>query len=286
DATIENNEITEADDDGGIVFAGGNKGNTISGNTISDNDVSGIVFAGAGSDDNVIEGNTISGNDPNGIEVTGSGTTALVIQGNDITENDDDGILIEEWADSNVIVFNNLVDNDDDAIDNDTSPAVAVDAILNWWGTDDSDDIDTEFEGDVTNDDFEPFLTDTVDAIFTGYNAAAADDELDAEDEAGVVITLDKDADRIKAGAYAANPEGEDPPDPAVAYYDVYVAGGTAAEADIKLYVSGINEDMAAFMWSLATDKWVDSSDTYEVSVSEYGGYVIVEGVDVDDLGG
>jgi len=298
DVTVENNEITEANTNGAIVFTGANNDNTITGNTITDNDVSGIVFlaGGAVSDDTLIEENDISTNDGHGIHIaTVNAPTGLEIMGNDINENDDDGISLASWSDTGVICFNNIVDNDDDAIDNIAGACGAIDATLNWWGTDDSDDIDDEFEDEDSDDDFEPFLTDAVDTIFTGYNVAAGDDELDAEDEAGVeisdIIDVGTDvADRIKAAAYADNPEGEDPEDPAVAYYDVYVGytaddaadnAGTADamlfEADVtmllKLHVSGINDDMVAYAWSTTQESWVECSDQ---AVSEYGGYVVV----------
>ena len=316
DFTISDNTITESSStgDGAIVFGSPAEVSdiTVSGNTVSDNDGSGILFAPYGSptyDNIVIEGNTISGNAGHGIEIrSGATITALVIFGNTIADNDDDGINLSSWDDSCLIAFNNITGNDDDGIDNVAGGVTTgIDATLNWWGTTDSDDIDAEFEDDsVGNHDWDPYLTAAVDAIFSGYHADANEDDIDGEDECGVLLVnveaaaTNEIADRLKVGKYLANPEAVVPggsSDTPIAYYEVYVQLNDAAlvseplteiSATLKLFASGIDGDTEAWVWSDATDEWAECS-SYDYS--EYGGYIYITLEDgttpaIDELSG
>ena len=261
DATISGNEITEASNDGGIVFDGGNDGNTISGNTITANEVDGIHFRdGAVCDDNLIDGNDISANEANGINLTSNiAPTELVISGNDITDNEDDGILIEEWSVTSAVSFNTITGNEDDGIDNNDADN-DVDAAFNWWGGDES-----STEGEVND---EPLLTGTAATVFTATDTAVNDDDLDAQDEVGVRVSgVSEDvgalvADVIRAGRYAANPE--DALAGAVAFFDVYVFLHDGFDQEdvtvkVRLYDAAITEDAVAYFWT--GDFWSECSE-------------------------
>lgn len=292
DNTISDNTITGStwDFDGAISIEGNNDGNTISGNVIEANDGSGIMFwgqIGAASgddkidDNNLIEGNTISGNAVNGILVTvdtGDAPTNLVITGNDITDNDGVGILVESWtAASDAIKFNNITGNDttsgyglQNAFTQD------VDATHNWWGTAVSADIaDMIYDSSSGDTDYEPFLSDTVDDVFSATAVDTVAASLDAKDEVGVkVSTTGFTLNYVTSAAkYIDNPGA--PLDNALAFYDVYVTGtdiGGTDTATLKFYAGDANALLYA--WSSITDTWVAVSPA--AVFSGFGGYLYV----------
>ena len=286
DNTISGNTITGSTDSITSITLGGGRsaglatqGNTITDNTITGNAGSGIwlsdhlgVETGPNWDDNVIEGNTISENEDHGIVIAASATnvTGLQILNNNISDNEKDGIWIEKWNPTNAIKFNNITGNEDYGIDNDS---VAVDAALNWWGTDVAADI-----GDMISDvgasdvtDYEPYLLDTAEAIFYATAVGTGVATLDASTTVGVKVEGAAAADVIAVAMYAANPQ--EAISDAIAFYDVYVTGGTDP-LKIKFYAG--DADTALYIWSADTDIWVNLTDDpdAEFGFSAYGGYV------------
>lgn len=268
DNTISDNTITGSGNESLDIHAGTTadptEGNTITGNIITANQTMGIrlkletlsspvhlvVFK-----DNLIEDNTISENEGDGIwlkDVSTGGTidiTGFEILNNDITDNEGDGILLAKWGTANAIKFNNITGNDtstgDYGIQNDSDED--VDATHNWWGTtvaaDIADMVNDTGTGEIT---YDPFLTDTVDAVFsaTAVNTGAA--SLDAETEVGVKVSTTNITNYvISAAKYIDNPGA--PLDNALVFYDVYVTG------------TGIG---ATMMWWLSSSTPMESTRT------------------------
>ena len=271
DVDVKNNEITEANTNGAIVFEGGNKDIDITGNTITDNEVSGIYFEDGStfvSTDIDIKDNTITLNEGHGIEFFEDTDTPtdIVITGNDISANEDDGIYIVTWDDvDSYLMFNDIYDNDDDAVENEQ--AVDVSAYLNWWGSADEDDFEDEIVGDV---EYEPWLMGTAASETSGFKASAGNaTSLDAKDACGVGVTGIEDdtliplqALMISAAQYAANPEDEIAD--AIAFYDVLIIleanfDITDINGKIKFYDSAITSGSTANFWT--GDFWAECSD-------------------------
>jgi len=273
DVDITDNEITEANTLGAIVFAGGNVDIDITGNTITGNECSGIYFANGGqtSSDIDIKNNTITLNEGSGIEIvepTAANAPAdLIITGNDISANEDDGLVAASWDEAeSYLMFNDIYDNESDAVDNNCAADEEVNAYFNWWGSAVEDDFDGELAGDVN---YEPWLLSTQATATAGFDAAVADaSSLDAKDDCGVNVTgMDDDAgngaDIIIALQYPANPE--DAIDDAIAFYDVFVllddtvVALDEVSAKLKFYDGAITEASVASFWT--GDFWAECSD-------------------------
>jgi len=280
DVDIKDNEITEADNRGAIVFEGGTENVDITGNTITANDTTGILFEDGtmACVDIKIEGNTISENDGNGIEcaddqeyvsddpgpeVAGEVPDELEIRENDILDNEDVGVLIAGWTNlTNSVMFNNIHGNDGNL----EAPG-DVNARFNWWGTADEDEIEDELDGDDIE--YEPWLMDAQGTVSAGSTAEYGDEaSLDGRDDVGVNVSgMDDDdgngADIISAFKYAANPEDEI--DDAIAFFDVFVLlDGDVVALDevngkLKFYDSAIDEGSVASFWT--GDFWAECSD-------------------------
>ena len=267
DVDITGNEITEADNDGAIVFLGGTENVDITGNTITDNDTNGIFFAnGAVANVDIkIEGNTISENDGNGIEIAEDTEVPdeLEIRENDILDNEDVGILIDGWTNAtNSIMFNNIHGNDGNL----EAPG-DVNARFNWWGTADEDEIEDELDGDDIE--YEPWLMGAQGTVVVGSVAEYGDEaSLDGRDDVGVNVSgIDDDngdgADLISAFKYAANPADEI--DDAIAFFDVFilldsdVVAFDEVNGKLKFYDSAVDEGSVVSFWT--GDFWAECSD-------------------------
>ncbi|GAI17821.1 unnamed protein product, partial [marine sediment metagenome] len=218
--------------------------------------------------------------------------TNLRILDNEITDNEGVGILIDSTVttpDSAIAIkFNTITGNDADndgyGIQN-ADIVATVDATFNWWGTTVADDIaamvnDTTTDGSVTT--YEPFLADTVDAVFSASDIAVGATSI-AKDTADVAVSVagtGVTVDTITVAKYIANPQ--EAIAGAIAFYDVYVAGVTDTDpmATIKFYAGDALTDV--YLWSAATLTWGDPLDA---TFSAYGGYVWVV-VDPAMLGG
>jgi len=276
DATISDNVILETSTTGAIVFGGGNDDITISGNDLSGNDVSGIVFADSVGvvvcDDVLIKGNTISNNDADGIAIeTAVAPTNLEISENDIADNGAVGIDVNAWTlESDVIFLNNIVDNEDDGIDS-TDAAADVNAIFNWWGSSDADDVADDINDDAASEiNYEPFLVGTFGSVFSVADVATNDDSIDAADDVGVRISGVEDAtapadvaDLIIVGQYDENPQ--ELIDNALNFFDVYVGLNVDFDIDedvnfkVKFYDTSFTESSVACWWT--GDFWDECSD-------------------------
>jgi hypothetical protein len=274
DCDVTGNEITGADNNGAIVFLGGNEDIDIRNNTLELNDAPAIHFAAGGADsDNIdITGNTISENDADGFHIDHLVWDLKILE-NTITDNEDAGLFIWEWDNTESAIMFNDIEGNDDSID--TDPDIAY-AMFNWWGTTDDDDIEDSFAGggDI---EYEPYLMDMVGSISGGQDIEidgdrevdgdGAADALDGKDDAGVSVSgMDDDAgigaDFISALMYESNPEGD--VDDAIAFYDVLILMDANADLDevngkIKLYDGGIDEASVAHFWT--GDFWAECSD-------------------------
>jgi len=277
DATISDNVISETSTTGAIVFGGGNDDITISGNDLSGNDVSGIVFADSVGvvvcDDNLIKGNTISENDADGIAIeTAVAPTNLEISENDIADNGVVGIDVDSWTlESDVIFLNNISGNTDDGIDS-TGAAADVNAIFNWWGSSDADDVADDINDDAASEViYEPFLTGTFGSVFSVGDVTTDANSFDAKTAAGVKVSGVDDgvangndgADLIIASQYAENPQ--EIIDDALAFFDVFVGLNANFDSNedvtvkVKFYDTSFTESSVASWWT--GDFWDECSD-------------------------
>jgi parallel beta-helix repeat protein len=270
DVDITNNDITGCDGDADGIFIGeGNGDIDIVGNNISTNEGSGIHLGG-GFDilacDNIrIEDNTISSNELHGIFVDSSvAPTKLQILENDIMDNEEDGIQIENWTkDSDIIMFNSITGNDEDSLDTNED----VIAILNWWGTTVTSEIEDEFDGGGTIT-YKPILNAPREAVISGSKVATDAASLDAKTAANVKVSGAQDAagvkaDIIGAAGYVSNPEEELAG--VIAFFDVYIELDNNFVVDddtkitVKFYDSAITGNSRAYFWT--GDFWVECSD-------------------------
>jgi len=234
-----------------------------------------IDWADAGS---LIAGNTIENCTGDAIYVEDTDTLAIV--GNTISDTDEDfyALFVEDDDAENVyFLFNNVIDNELNVCNEDSDE---LNATNNWWGDAAGPDDDT-IEGEVATD---PVLG----AAVSGATGVANADELDAEDDAGVKITVDLEtgADEpevMAVAAYDDNP-GEATPYDAVAFFDVY-AGGVDVEGDevtesitVRLY-GDIDENTKAFVWSELAGEWIECSNQ---DANSFSGYVYVT-IEEDD---
>lgn len=267
----------------GINLEDSNTGITITGNTIIGSEYEGISFCSGTYEDILIQGNTISQTtlgDGIGIRVRGTGVTEVLITGNDITDNEGVGILVEKWATSNAIKFNNITGNDTTngyGIEN-SSSVTTVDATHNWWGSTSSTGIAAMINDTApgtSETDYEPFLTDTVDAVFSATAVDTATLSLDAETDVGVeVLGIGYTPYVVSAAKYIANPGA--PIDNALAFYDVYVTGTDIDGTDeviLKFYAAGIDENSVVYAWNELYDTW-QACDPQDFSF--WGGYTYV----------
>jgi parallel beta-helix repeat protein len=272
DTEVSENEIYGTTGDGGIYIEYCD-GVEITENDIHENENAGIYFHG---DDNttdvVIELNMISENEEEGIlfdDTGGYPYTEIEVSGNEISNNEGAGILIEdEWSDCNAISFNDIFDNDDNLAIDDHD----VNAVFNWWGSADEDDVEDGLdEGGDGDIEYEPWLMDTQASVMSGYKIALDDDGLDAKDEAGVKVSGVEDADEenvayiILGSRYIDNPE-EDLED-AIGFFDVYIfIDDDEFDIDedtlfrVKLYDSEITEGDMVYFWT--GDFWGECTDT------------------------
>ncbi len=253
----------------------------IIGNDLTGSEFTGIVFEVTASTNILIEGNTISQTtdaEGTGIRfkpVTGTHDGIKII-GNDITDNEGEAIQIDSTVllTNLVIKFNTITGNNtetgDHAIQNDTT--TDVDATFNWWGTDVAADIADMVSDGVT---YDPFLTDTADAVFSASDVAVGAKSI-AKDTAGVAVSVATTAvtvDTIAVAKYIANPQ--EAIANAIAFFDVYVAGtgiwGADDKATIKFYAGDANTEV--YIWSADTLTW---GEVTPVDFSAYGGYVYV----------
>jgi hypothetical protein len=214
-----------------------------------------------------VEDSTFTGASGTGIQVDAD--VAATIEGNTF-----DGLATALDIDDGAVTvkFNSILDSEDFGVDTD----VAVDATFNWWGTTVAADIGDMIEGDA---DYEPFLTDTADAVLSARDYAVDATSLDASTTVGVrVVSITAAADVILVAKYAANPQ-EALAD-AEAFFDVYVGGpdDPADEVSLRFYVG--DENSILYAWSRDTDKWVE----LDAGFSAYGGYMFIT-VDADLLG-
>lgn len=269
-------------------------GQTLEGVTISDNIFPANTDYGAINlmshaeasviNDSLIEGNTIS-NRKHGIWIGSDNpayltVTNLVITGNDITDNDGVGIVVGSWtAASDAIKFNNITGNDTTngyGIETNLS-GIDVDATHNWWGTSVASEVAAMVNDTGTGvTDYTPFLSDTVDAVFSATALDTSVASLDAEDEVGVKVSTTNFTTNyvISAAEYIDNPGA--PLDNALAFYDVYVTGvmsGTDDEVVVKFYADGVDEDSVVYAWNELYDTWQECDPQ---DFSFWGGYAYV----------
>ena len=204
-----------------------------------------------------------------------------------IQDNEDDVLEVDGGADNITMVFNSLLDNEENINNDDTD--VDLIATNNWWGSVDGPDTDT-LSDDVV---YEPWMG----SASSDAEVSTNDDELEADDTAGVDVKADAAVAVIAASKYAANPQS-DTPAPAIGFYDVYVSDPdeNAEKVTIRLY-GDVSEYTLAYMWSEVQGVWVkceqtdpDDSDTQGVSL--FGGYVWITVEDdgtvpsIEDLAG
>jgi parallel beta-helix repeat protein len=168
DTEVSENEIFGSTDE--AIYIDYADGVEITGNDIHDNEDAGIYFSGYDYTEGVvIDGNTITDNEEEGIYVDDDGYdyTENEITGNEISGNEGAGILIDtnnEWMACNAISFNDIFDNDDNLAIYDDD----VNAVFNWWGSADEDDIEDGFDEDAGGDiEYEPYLMDAQASVFS-----------------------------------------------------------------------------------------------------------------------
>jgi len=261
---------------------------TITDNDLTGSELCGIRFQGTPFTDILIEGNTISGTTAGDVYDAGIGfrpdvlvVTNLKIIGNDITDNKGDGILIPSTLTTLtncVIKFNTITGNDSDTVDYgiDNKSGADVDATLNWWGTTVAADIAKMVSGTATSPgivDYDPFLAGTADAVLSATKAGTGA-TLDASTTVGVKVEGVDPATIISVAKYVANPQAAIAD--AIAFFDVYVANGGAADAVTLKFYAG-DENSTLHVWSADTEAWVEMGlPDYTVGFSAYGGYVYV----------
>jgi hypothetical protein len=169
------------------------------------------------------------------------------------------------------IHFNDIINlSDDYAVDT----AVAVMPIHNYWGTDDADDIEDLMDGTGTVT-FEPFLPGPVDDTIASWAFAVGADELDAEDDAGVIVEDATDASLIVAAIYKSNPA--ESLENATDFFEIFAADVTPDTVTVKIF--GGDENAELYIWSMATEAWVllPTDEDYNFGYSTYGGYIYAE---------
>ncbi len=266
DATVEDTTFNVEDDIGVEVDA---DDTVITGSTFNVEEDGVGVSVEDGGTDTAVEDSTFTGSSGVGINVEHDDSVLSV------EDSTFDGLEIALDIDAGAVSvkFNSILNSEDVGVD----AEVAVDATFNWWGTTVADDIDDMVEGNV---EYEPFLTDAVEAVLSASEVAANATSLDARDTVGVyVVDTTNTAAVILVVKYTANPQ--EAVANAVAFFDVYVGTPTNATDDVSLRFYVGDENSELYIWSADVQRWVEAED---YGFSTFGGYIYVT-VDADVLG-
>jgi hypothetical protein len=234
-----------------------------------------VQIDGAGT--TTLDGNLIQMSDGEAVDIGfADGPGQAILVNNNFLDNLDDAILIanDATADQVFLFFNSFSGNDVD-IDNNDTTSPDLDATNNYWGTPAGPDDDL-LEGDIET---EPWLG----APAANGEIATGDAELDSEDTAGVVVTVDSgssgtDPEVIAGAMYPSNPQSVTPA-PAQDFFDVFIvdADDDAEEVNIRFF-GDVTANTKVYAFGELQGDWllvsvVDPDDPAAQGVSSFGGY-------------